>query len=150
MKKIAVLFIMTSLLLFACSKDEDSEKQAESPKAFYNVEVSDFEYHGTNMLKNFSFEEVEHRQISGNETFYIFYFRDQGARKSGIRNRVVIAFGKMNNFQTSFTYTFDDSKIEVIYENGEKETLVLKKTVQRPLRDGDILYINNIPYKRKS
>lgn len=141
------LMAVFNFVFLACSKDEAEDNPNDPPKNYYNVELSDIESHGS-MLNVFQFEEVNHRQRSDNEEYYLYYFHDPGAKKIGCRNRVLVIRGKVNNFQTSFEYTFKDSKVNVEYEDGNKETLVLNKSVQRALRAGDYLYINNVPYKR--
>lgn len=142
---LSIMMVATlSIGMTSCSKDD----KEQTPTRFYNVELSDIESHGS-MLNIFQFEEINHRQISSDaEEYFIYYFQDTGTYKRGSRNRVVVLSGKVNNNQTSFTYTFEKSRAVLKYEDGTNEDIVLKKVVNRALKEGDILYINEVKYKR--
>ena len=142
---LSIMMVATlSIGLISCSKEDEEQ----TPTRFYNVELSDIESHGS-MLNIFQFEELNHRQRSSDaEEYYLYYFQDTGTYKRGSRNRVVVLSGKVNNNQTSFTYTFENSRAILKYEDGTNEHIVLKKVVNRALKEGDILYINEVQYKR--
>ena len=142
---LSIMMVATlSIGMTSCSKDD----KEQTPTRFYDVELSDIESHGS-MLNIFQFEEINHRQRSSDaEEYFLYYFQDTGTYKRGSRNRVVVLSGKVNNNQTSFTYTFEKSRAILKYEDGTIEHIVLKKVVNRALKEGDILYINEVQYKR--
>lgn len=137
---LAALLAVTFLSVSCSSSDDDEPKET-----LYDMPYNEIVY-TLDSVKMF----VEYAHPKDSCIFYYFgdYKNEVGSTKIPLSSHKDVFYNKTKVNKYPFTYTFSNSTVNIHYDNGKSETIVLKKNCKGTPHYNDKVYFNGKPFSR--